>query len=93
LTKLRCGVGPKQASLFLRNVGKADDLAILDSHSVRFMHMVGLSASVAPPRDMRDYEERENCLRAYVAGLAQPMARFDAALWIVMRAARSENVI
>lgn len=93
LTELRCGVGPKQASLFLRNIGKADDLAILDTHSVRFMHIAGLSPSATPPRDLRDYEEREDRLRSYVAGLAQPLARFDAALWIVMRAARSERVL
>lgn len=93
LTKLRCGVGPKQASLFLRNIGTASDLAILDTHSLRFMRMVGLSESAVPPRDLQDYERREDRLRAYVSGLAQPMARFDAALWIVMRAARSEQVV
>ena len=29
------GIGPKQASLFLRNVGYTDDLAILDIHVLR----------------------------------------------------------
>src|SRR3989338_7031974 len=31
------GIGPKQASLFLRNIGYADDLAILDTHVLKFM--------------------------------------------------------
>jgi N-glycosylase/DNA lyase len=92
LTRLRCGVGPKQASLFLRNVGTSSDLAVLDTHSLRFMRIVGLAPSAAPPRDLRDYEKREERLQAYALGFAQPMGRFDAALWIVMRAARSARV-
>ncbi len=31
------GVGPKQASLFLRNINYADNIAILDSHVLRYM--------------------------------------------------------
>lgn len=92
LTSLKCGVGPKQASLFLRNVGTSNDLAVLDTHSLRFMRIVGLARTVTPPRDLRDYEKREDCLRAYAQGFAQPMGLFDAALWIVMRAARSARV-
>lgn len=92
LTRLRCGVGPKQASLFLRNVGTSNDLAVLDTHSLRFMRIVGLAPSATPPRDLRDYERREERLRAYALGFAQPMGLFDAALWIVMRAARSARV-
>jgi N-glycosylase/DNA lyase len=92
LTRLRCGVGPKQASLFLRNVGTSNDLAVLDTHALRFMRIVGLAPSVTPPRDLRDYEEQEERLRAYAWGFAQPMGLFDAALWIVMRAARSARV-
>ena len=36
------GFGPKQASMFLRNVGLSYDLAILDRHTVQFMVVTGL---------------------------------------------------
>ena len=60
------GIGPKQSSLFLRNIGYAQDLAILDSHVMTYMKLMDLT-----PTRMKDvsklatYEDVEERLAGY----------------------------
>lgn len=42
LVDLCSGIGSKQASLFLRNIGYSHSLAVIDSHILRFLQMKGL---------------------------------------------------
>jgi N-glycosylase/DNA lyase len=88
LMKHMPGIGPKQASLFLRNVGYAENLAILDVHVLRFMRYIGLlRAPEISVTTLRRYEVAEERLLAYSLGLGWPMATLDVAIWVVMRAA------
>lgn len=83
------GVGPKQASMFLRNAGVTYDLAVLDRHVLRYMSMAGLAADdVLKSAPLRSYEIAEDCLRAHARWLRVPVGILDWAIWIVMRAAR-----
>src|SRR5690348_7599644 len=51
------GLGPKQTSMFLRNVGTSYDLAILDTHVARFMRLQGtLQVNVTQLRTLPAYE-------------------------------------
>lgn len=83
-----CGMGPKQASMFLRNVGRSYDLAILDRHVIAYMQYVGLS--VVDPRSLQRltyYQEKEAVLQRHAAGIGYPVGLLDWAIWIVMRVA------
>lgn len=80
------GIGPKQASMFLRNVGISYDLAILDRHVLRYMGLVGLGKA-SPPRTFNEYLHLELNLRQYSASMGYPVGLMDWAIWIVMRAA------
>lgn len=84
------GLGPKQASLFLRNVGFSDDLAVIDRHVLRYMTWVGLAVSDAPPSSMSRYERLEELLRHQASHLELPLGVFDIAVWVVMRTAQEE---
>lgn len=86
LVSVVTGMGPKQASLFLRNIGFASDLAILDSHVLRFMRwrglLVGSSVNVSA---LRTYEKVERALYCYAANLGCALSHLDVAIWITMR--------
>lgn len=82
------GIGAKQASLFLRNVGHSDDLAVLDVHVLRYMRLMGLRESEEPPRSLRAYENTEECLRSHAGEAGYSLGSFDYAVWVVMRTFR-----
>jgi N-glycosylase/DNA lyase len=83
------GLGPKQASMFLRNIGKSYDLAILDTHVLRFMDMQNLlclehrNIGTVPA-----YERTERIVVDYADALGYPVGYLDWAIWVTMRAAR-----
>lgn len=81
------GLGPKQASMFLRNIGASYDLAVLDRHLINYMMMMGLTADPKPTRRMADYRRDEIVLRDHAAGFGLPVGFLDWAVWIVMRVA------
>jgi N-glycosylase/DNA lyase len=75
------GLGYKEASHYLRNIGMGEDLAILDRHIVRNMHNLGLISAVPnsiSPKLYRDLEER---LRVYSKKIDIPMSHLDFVLW------------
>jgi len=80
------GIGPKQASLFLRNVGHSDDLAVLDVHVLRYMHLMGLREPEDVPRTLTRYEIIERELRCHADQAGYSLGCFDFAVWVVMRA-------
>ncbi len=83
------GIGPKQASMFLRNIGKSYDLAILDTHVLRFLESQDL---LGPGRlsigTMVGYERVELILINYALVLGYPAGCIDWAIWVTMRAVR-----
>lgn len=79
------GVGPKQASMFLRNLGVSYEIAILDRHILTYMSLVGLcdrGLTVASYKNYKSYEAR---LKNHAHSLGYTLGLFDWALWIVMR--------
>jgi N-glycosylase/DNA lyase len=80
------GMGPKQASMFLRNCGVSYDLAVLDRHVLEFMTRMGLcSDTQSSISTMPAYYRRENTLRFYANNLGAAVGLIDWAIWIVMR--------
>lgn len=83
------GLGPKQASMFLRNIGKSYDLAILDTHVLRFIDMQGLlPLKKARINTVKGYEEAEQIVIEYATTLGYPVGYLDWAIWATMKAAR-----
>lgn len=86
------GLGLKQASMFLRDIGYSQDLAVLDRHILDYMAIMGLG----PPglrhvSGLGRYRELENRLRDHAHGLGYSLGHLDRAIWIVMRVARKRD--
>lgn len=85
------GIGPKQASLFLRNIGYADDLAILDSHVLRYMALQAfISKTLQAVSHLATYERIETRLQRYAKDIQVKMSCLDRAIWVVMRVFQQE---
>ncbi len=81
------GVGPKQASMFLRNTGMTYDLAVLDRHVIDYMHELGISNAEHPSNlsTLKGYSNQEMVLKSYARNLGMAVGLMDWAIWIVMR--------
>jgi N-glycosylase/DNA lyase len=84
LVQLLAGIGPKQASLFLMNVGASDDLAAIDRHLLKYLNLTRRSQAKAPTT-IEAYERLEQELRAEANALGVPLSVLDLALWVMMR--------
>lgn len=83
------GLGPKQASMFLRNVGMSYDLAILDRHVLDYMAAIGIyKGSKYSISTLSQYNVSEAALRDHSDSLDCPVGLLDWAIWIVMRIAK-----
>jgi N-glycosylase/DNA lyase len=90
LVKNAPGIGPKQASMFLRNSGISYELAVLDRHVLNYMTALGLFAtSIAPINGLVSYRQKEVILRSYASRLGVKVGILDWAIWIVMKQVRS----
>jgi len=75
------GLGHKEASHFLRNVGMGRGIAILDRHILRNLHRLGVidkaPASLSPKR----YKEIERRMSAFCAHIGISEEELDLLLW------------
>ncbi len=68
------GLGPKQASLFLRNIGYTTHIAVLDVHVLTYMSWVGLTnTSIKSVSTIRKYEELEDIFIEHARGAVDRM--------------------
>jgi N-glycosylase/DNA lyase len=82
------GLGPKQASMFLRNATGAYDLAVLDRHVLHYMRTIELcEVTKSDVTTMSRYERCETQLRRHAESLGHEVGLLDWAIWIVMRTA------
>lgn len=80
------GIGPKQASMILRNIGFSNQLAILDSHLLRFMMMKEiLPCKATAVSRLPGYETAEQGFKSYSDEMGWSMGILDQAVWVVMR--------
>ena len=87
------GIGPKQASMFLRNVGVSYDLAILDRHVLNYMLQLGIySGTKLFISSLKQYYKHEAVLQKHASELSCPVGLLDWAIWIVMRVANKRNM-
>ncbi|WP_298854762.1 hypothetical protein [uncultured Ruegeria sp.] len=80
------GIGPKQASMFLRNIYHSFDLAIIDRHVVDYMKIMEIydpnNGSIST---LRTYRKHEAVMTAHALGMGVKVGLLDWAIWVVMR--------
>ncbi len=74
------GLGWKEASHFLRNIGHLD-VAIIDRHIVRMMIEVGILSRMTVPRTKKQYEIIEKIFRDFACAVGLTPAHLDLFLW------------
>ncbi len=80
------GIGPKQSSLFLRNINYSKNVAILDVHVLRYMYLVQLIPNkMTAVTSLKKYSTLESLLQQYAQKLNLDLAYLDIAIWLVMR--------
>ena len=78
------GLGPKQASMFLRNIGFHSEFAVLDKHILDYMILLGLS-KCASYSGISSYRRVEEELKSYAATKSANLYHLDLAIWATMR--------
>lgn len=87
------GIGPKQASMYLRNAHRTVDLAVLDRHVLSYMDSVGLGLPRAADLSrLHSYQRWESTLADHASNFGYDVGLFDLAVWVVMRVARRPDV-
>jgi N-glycosylase/DNA lyase len=88
------GIGPKQASHFLKNIGYTDELAILDRHIIRYMELAGENNEIRLKIATIDkYEEIEKHFISLINKFQYSVSVVDQAMWFVMRALGREAYV
>jgi N-glycosylase/DNA lyase len=75
------GLGYKEASHFLRNIGLGEDLAILDRHILKNLVLLGVIVEVPSSPTKRIYLEIEKKMMAFSEKSGIPMGQLDLLLW------------
>jgi len=81
-----CGLGPKQASMFLRNIGYHSEFAVLDKHVIDYMRIMGLTCvSDNNFSNISAYQKIETKLKSYADAYNVNLLHLDLAIWTTMR--------
>jgi N-glycosylase/DNA lyase len=75
------GLGYKEASHFLRNVGLGEEFAILDRHILRNLKRLGVIPEVPVSITKKRYLEIEEKLRGFSREIGIPLADLDLLFW------------
>ncbi len=75
------GLGYKEASHFMRNIGLGEELAILDRHILRNLAELKVIPEVPLSITKKRYLEMEEKLRAFSKNIGIPMGELDLLLW------------
>ena len=75
------GIGFKEASHFLRNIGLGDNLAILDRHILKNLKLFGVIKEIPGSLTKRKYYEIEDKIRKFSRKIDIPVNSLDLLLW------------
>ncbi|MCP8309162.1 MAG: N-glycosylase/DNA lyase [archaeon] len=75
------GIGMKEASHFLRNIGLSKDLAILDRHILKNLKEYGVIKEIPKSITKKVYIDIENKMREFSKRIKIPMDELDLLLW------------
>ncbi|HDN95941.1 MAG: DNA lyase [Thermoplasmata archaeon] len=75
------GMGYKEASHFLRNIGKGKNVAILDRHILKNLYLLEIINEIPSSISGKKYIEIENKMREFAKKINIPLAHLDLVLW------------
>lgn len=75
------GMGYKEASHFLRNIGRGESLAILDRHILKNLVLLGVISEVPATLTKKMYLDIEKKMIAFSRDAKIPMGHLDLLLW------------
>lgn len=75
------GLGYKEASHFLRNIGYGKNIAILDRHILKNLKQLGVIETIPEALNPREYLEIEERMKQFCKELGIPMEEMDMLLW------------
>jgi len=75
------GIGYKEASHFLRNIGLGENMAILDRHILKNLNLLGVIDEVPNSLSKKRYFEIETKMMKFANNLNIPMSYLDLVLW------------
>ncbi len=75
------GIGMKEASHFLRNIGYGEDVAILDMHILNSLKQYGVIDIIPPSMTIKKYIEIEEKMKQFAEKADIPLAELDLLLW------------
>jgi len=75
------GMGYKEASHFLRNIGKGEELAILDRHILRKLVEFKIVKKIPTSLTKNAYMQLEDLMKRFAQGLNIPLAHLDILFW------------
>ncbi len=75
------GMGMKEASHFLRNIGMGEDLAILDRHILKNLVSHGVINEIPPSLNPRRYQEIEDKMMEFSSRIKIPLSHLDLVFW------------
>ncbi|MEW6162585.1 MAG: N-glycosylase/DNA lyase [Nitrospirota bacterium] len=81
LAKNVTGLGYKEASHFLRNIGFGEKIAILDRHILRNLRELGIIEKVPESLSRSKYIEIEKKMAAFSGHIKIPLSHLDLLLW------------
>lgn len=74
------GLGYKEASHFLRNIGYRD-ICIIDRHVITIMHECGVFKTSTPPKNVKEYLLMEQKVKDYAKSIKMDVDELDLVLW------------
>jgi len=75
------GLGYKEASHYLRNIGLGESLAILDRHIMKNLKLMGVIDEIPATITKKNYLEIERKMRTFSEKIGVPMDHLDLLLW------------
>lgn len=75
------GLGYKEASHFLRNIGLGEDLAILDRHVLKNLLRYGVIREIPRTRTKKNYLRIEERMKKFAKQIRVPLAELDLLFW------------
>lgn len=75
------GIGYKEASHFLRNIGFGENLAILDRHILKNLRSLGIIEEIPDSLSRRKYLEIEKGMKKLAKKVKIPMSHLDLVMW------------
>ncbi|MCD6145124.1 MAG: N-glycosylase/DNA lyase [Methanosarcinales archaeon] len=75
------GIGYKEASHFLRNIGFGENLAILDRHILKNLRSLGVIEEIPDSLSRRRYLEIEREMMEFADRVKIPMSHLDLVMW------------